>query len=191
MCGSDAALDQALALAKRAVDLDDGQETCLAALGFGHMCRCSFDLAEHYYTRALALNPNNAHTHHVYAVLLACRGDFKSADEHIRKAQSLDPLSLIIRTNIGRLHYFQKNYAKAEGAYQEVLKINPGFLPARQKLWITYAVEGKTEQAAAELENLCDCSGIKIFCTKRKAPSRRIVFRSTCRLTWNRDAVTV
>jgi len=86
--------------------------------------------------------------------LLACRGDFASADEHIRKAQSLDPLSLIIRTNIGWLHYFQKNYANAEEAYQEVLKIDPGVLPARQKLWITYAVEEKTEQAAAELENL-------------------------------------
>jgi hypothetical protein len=34
------------------------------------------------------------------------------------------------------------------------LKLDPGFLPARQKLWIAYAVEGKTDQAAAELENL-------------------------------------
>ena len=69
MSGSDAALDQALALAKRAVDLDDGQETCLAALGFAHMYRCSFDLAEHYYTRALALNPNSPT---VLANLAAC-----------------------------------------------------------------------------------------------------------------------
>jgi tetratricopeptide (TPR) repeat protein len=61
---------------------------------------------------------------------------------------------MIIRTNIGWFHYFQRDYAKAEEAYQEVLKLDPGFLPARQKLWITYAEEGKTEQAAGELENL-------------------------------------
>ena len=72
----------------------------------------------------------------------------------MRKALALDPLSLIIRTNIGWFHYFQRDYAKAEEAYLEVLKLDPAFLPARQKLWITYALEGKTEQATAELENL-------------------------------------
>lgn len=143
------------AAARRALELDPSLAAAHSALAFS-LWKYSWDwkTADAQFQKSLALNPNNAHTHDVYAVLLACRGDFTSAHEHIRKAQSLDPLSLIIRTNIGWLHYFQKNYAKAEEAYQEVRKINPGFLPARQKLWITYAIEGKTEQAAAELENL-------------------------------------
>jgi TolB-like protein/DNA-binding winged helix-turn-helix (wHTH) protein len=143
------------AAARRALELDPALAAAHSALAFA-LWKYSWDwkTAEAEFQKSLALNPNNAHTHHIYAVLLACRGDFAGAEEHMRKAQALDPLSMIIRTNIGWFHYFQRDYAKAEDAYLEVLKLDPGFLPARQKLWITYAEEGKTEQAAAELENL-------------------------------------
>ena len=143
------------AAARRALELDPSLAAAHSALAFA-LWKYSWDwkTAEGEFQKSLALNPNNAHTHHIYAILLACRGDFAGADEQMRKAQALDPLSMIIRTNIGWLHYFQKDYARAEQAYQEVLKLDPSFLPARQKLWITYAVEGKTEQAASELENL-------------------------------------
>jgi TolB-like protein/DNA-binding winged helix-turn-helix (wHTH) protein/Tfp pilus assembly protein PilF len=143
------------AAARRALELDPSLATAHAALAFA-LWKYSWDwkTAEAEFQKSLTLNPNNAHTHHIYAVLLACRGDFAGADEHMRKALALDPLSMIIRTNIGWFHYFQRDYAKAEEAYLEVLKLDPGFLPARQKLWITYAIEGKAEQATAELENL-------------------------------------
>ena len=143
------------AAARRALELDPALAAAHSALAFA-LWKYSWDwkTAEAEFQKSLALNPNNAHTHHIYAVLLACRGDFAGAEEHMRKAQALDPLSMIIRTNIGWFHYFQRDYAKAEEAYQEVLKLDPGFVPARQKLWITYAEEGKTEQAAGELENL-------------------------------------
>jgi TolB-like protein/DNA-binding winged helix-turn-helix (wHTH) protein/Tfp pilus assembly protein PilF len=143
------------AAARRALELDPSLATAHAALAFA-LWKYSWDwkTAEAEFQKSLVLNPNNAHAHHLYAVLLACRGDFAGADEHMRKALALDPLSMIIRTNIGWFHYFQHDYAKAEEAYLDVLKLDPGFLPARQKLWITYAVEGKTEQATIELENL-------------------------------------
>jgi tetratricopeptide (TPR) repeat protein len=79
----------------------------------------------------------------------------------MHKALELDPLSLITRTNIGWIYYFQRDYAKAEAAYEEVLKLDPSFLPARQKLWISYALEGKTELATSELENLMRLFGHK------------------------------
>jgi tetratricopeptide (TPR) repeat protein len=143
------------AAARRALELDPSLAAAHSALAFA-LWKYNWDwkTAEAEFQKSLTLNPNNAHTHHIYAVMLACRGDFAGADEHMRKALALDPLSMIIRTNIGWFHYFQRDYAKAEEAYLEVLKLDPGFLPARQKLWITYAMEGKTEQATTELENL-------------------------------------
>jgi TolB-like protein/DNA-binding winged helix-turn-helix (wHTH) protein/tetratricopeptide (TPR) repeat protein len=143
------------AAARRALELDPTLAAAHSALAFA-LWKYSWDwkTAEAEFQKSLTLNPNNAHTHHIYAVLLACRGDFAGAEEHMRKAQALDPLSMIIRTNIGWFRYFQRDYAKAEEAFQEVLKLDPGFLPARQKLWITYAIEGKTELATTELENL-------------------------------------
>ena len=150
------------AAARRALELDPTLANAHSALAFA-LWKYSWDWksAESEFQKSLALNPNNAHTQHIYAVLLACRGDFAGADQHMRKALALDPLSMIIRTNIGWFHYFQRDYAKAEEAYLEVLKLDPGFLPARQKLWITYALEGKTEQATSELENLMRLFGHK------------------------------
>jgi TolB-like protein/DNA-binding winged helix-turn-helix (wHTH) protein/tetratricopeptide (TPR) repeat protein len=143
------------AAARRALELDPTLAAAHSALAFA-LWKYSWDwkTAETEFQKSLSLNPNNAHTHHIYAVLLACRGDFAGAEEHMRKAQALDPLSMIIRTNIGWFRYFQRDYPKAEEAFQEVLKLDPAFLPARQKLWITYAMEGKTELATSELENL-------------------------------------
>ncbi|HWO36229.1 MAG TPA: winged helix-turn-helix domain-containing protein [Candidatus Acidoferrum sp.] len=162
--------------ARRALELDPSLASAHSALAFA-LWKYSWDwkTAEAEFQKSLTLNPNNAHTHHIYAVLLACRGDFAGADEHMRKAQALDPLSMIIRTNIGWFHYFQRDYAKAEESYQEVLKLDPGFLPARQKLWITYAAEGKTEQATTELENLMRLFGHQQLLrqVERATPSAR------------------
>src|SRR5216684_3989105 len=91
MSGSDAALDQALALAKRAVELDDGQETCLAALGFVHMHRHSYDLAEHYYTRALALNPNNPTVRANLGDLYLRLGEPAKCLDYFKEAKVVDP----------------------------------------------------------------------------------------------------
>jgi adenylate cyclase len=91
MSGSDAALDQALALTKRAVELDDGQETCLAALGWVHLHRQSYDLAEHYYTRALALNPNNPTVLANLGGLYVHLGEPAKGIDYLKEAKVVDP----------------------------------------------------------------------------------------------------
>jgi adenylate cyclase len=91
MSGSDAALDHALALAKRAVELDDGQETCLAALGWVHLHRQTYDLAEHYYTRALALNPNNPTVLANLGSLYVHLGEPAKGMDYLKEAKVVDP----------------------------------------------------------------------------------------------------
>ena len=141
--------------ARRALELDPSMAFAHSALAFT-LWKYDWDwkAAEAEFQKALDLNPNNAHAHHIYAVFLACEGNFAAADQHMRIALTLDPLSMIIRTNLGWMRYFQHDFTGAESALTDVLKLDPGFVPARQKLWITYAEEGKKEQAAAELENL-------------------------------------
>jgi adenylate cyclase len=56
--GSDAALDQAYSLASRGVALDGNDSNAHTFLGVVHMMRRSYDLAEHCYQKAIALNPN-------------------------------------------------------------------------------------------------------------------------------------
>ncbi len=146
---------KAEATARQALSIDPSLASAHAALAFAlWKYDWNWKEAQAEFRKSLELNANNAHTHHIYAVYLACRGEFADAEQHMHKALELDPLSMIIRTNLGWMRYFQGDFAGAETAYLDVLKVDPGFLPARQKLWITYAEEGKTEQAAAELENL-------------------------------------
>ena len=88
---SRATLEEAFHLAKHAVTLDPDEPNTHHVLGWIHLFRRSFDLAERYYRRALELNPNSAqHTSHM--------GDLNSflgnADEALRwfeKARHLDP----------------------------------------------------------------------------------------------------
>jgi adenylate cyclase len=91
MSGSNAALDQALALAKRAVELDDGQETCLGALGFVHMHLHSYDLAEQYYVRALALNPNSPTVLANLGDLYVRLGEPAKGIDYLKEAKIVDP----------------------------------------------------------------------------------------------------
>jgi len=89
--GSEAALEKAYLLAKRAVELDDGESTCHAILG--HVCalRGSFDLALHYCRRAVQLNPSNQWNAGDFGSTLTYRGEFEEALTWLSKAREIDP----------------------------------------------------------------------------------------------------
>ena len=54
------------------------------------------------YERALQLNPNDATAHHWFATdVLAALGDSEAEIAEMRRARDLDPLSLVINTNLG------------------------------------------------------------------------------------------
>jgi TolB-like protein/DNA-binding winged helix-turn-helix (wHTH) protein len=151
---------KAEAAARKALKLNDSLGVAHGVLAFT-LWKYDWDWkgAESEFQRALALNPNDANTHHVYGLFLACKGDFPTSKDHLKKARELDPLSLIIRTNIGWVSYYERDFARAIAEYEEVLKIYPAFVPARQKLWIAYALEGNKEQAIRELGNVLRAFG--------------------------------
>jgi len=110
--------------------------------------------AQAEFRRALQLNPNDADTHHVYGIFLATRGDFPDAERQLETARELDPLSQIIRTNIGWLSYFQHDYAKSIAQYERVIETDPRFYPAHVKLWWSYALAGDQRRAGNELDHV-------------------------------------
>lgn len=146
---------QAEMAADRAIALDDSNSKAHAALAFAQWrYEWNWKDAEKGFQRALALNPNDADTHHLYAIFLATKGDLPDAEQQLKTAGDLDPLSLIIRTNVGWLSYYHRDYAKAIADYQSVLLADPQFFPAHDKLWIAYALEGQEPQASKELEGI-------------------------------------
>ena len=151
---------QAEMSAQRALALDDSLSTAHAALASA-LWRYEWDWkgADAQFQRALALNPNDSDTHHLYGIFLATKGEFAPAEQQLKAAEELDPLSLIIRTNIGWLSYYQHDFPKAIADYQDVLRTDPSFLPAHAKLWIADALQGNNEQAARELETVFQLYG--------------------------------
>jgi len=153
---SDAALDQALALAKRAVELDDGQETCLAALGWVHMHRHSYDLAEHYYTRALALNPNNPTVRANLGDLYLRLGEPAKCLDYFKEAKVVDPFFAPkwYWGPVGRAYFVTHQYDDAIAAFARCPSTRfwgPAYLPA------CYALTGNIDRSrhhAAEVLRL-------------------------------------
>jgi tetratricopeptide (TPR) repeat protein len=88
---SDELLDQAFELSKHSVALDANEPDCQNTLGWVHLYRRSFDLAERYYRRALELNPNDAEQVAYMGVLHAFFGNLDESLTSFRKAQQLDP----------------------------------------------------------------------------------------------------
>lgn len=88
---SDAALQKALALAKRAVELDENESSCLSRLGWAHLLRRSYDLALQYTQRALEMNPNNQWIVADMGVTLLYLGQNEEALTWFKRAREIDP----------------------------------------------------------------------------------------------------
>ncbi len=89
--GSDALLDQAFELAKKAVDLDENESFCQFMVGNVHLYRRSFELAEQYHRRALEMNPSNPEDVANMGVLLVYLGRSNEGLEWLRQARRVDP----------------------------------------------------------------------------------------------------
>jgi adenylate cyclase len=86
-----AGLDQALAHARKALDLNGDDGRIHRILGAVLLAHRQFDAANHHSERSLQLNPNDANAISARAFLLNCLGLPEEAIEHARRAIRLDP----------------------------------------------------------------------------------------------------
>ena len=142
---------RARAAAKKAIELDDTLAEPHASLGLIAM---NFDwdwaTAEKEYRQAIELDPNYATAHHWYAEYLIAVGRADEAAAEIKLARELDPLSLMINTDTGKILYFSRRYPEAIEQLQETLKMDPDFDAAHFWLAHAYATTGRYDEAIAE-----------------------------------------
>jgi serine/threonine protein kinase len=152
----------AKAAARKALELDPELAQAHASLGaLAHLFDRDFPAAERLFRRAIEANPGYATAHHWYANLLASLARFDEATAEMKRARELDPLSLIINTNLGRIFYFERRYDLAIDQYEKTLKMEPGFGGALWKLWHARERAGKPEEAFAAMERWVEESGIE------------------------------
>jgi len=104
------------------------------------------------FEEALRLDPSYATAHDWYAYYLASIGRFDEAIAHVKQAQTIEPVSLSIATDVGEILYWARQYDRAVDQLRGVLQIEPDFPMARNILGLAYLKTGDRLQAVEELE---------------------------------------
>jgi TolB-like protein/Tfp pilus assembly protein PilF len=153
-------MPQAKAAAARAMELDASlAEPCTSLAYVKAFYDWDWAGSEKQFIRALSLDPDYPLAFHYYSFYLAAMGRLDEAVTVERRAQRLDPVSLIISTNIGRYSYYARRYEEAIKQCRATLEIDPNYFPARITLGLAYEQQGLYEQAIAEFQNALDHSG--------------------------------
>jgi tetratricopeptide (TPR) repeat protein len=141
--------------ARKALTLDEMLAEPHASLGLLAM---NYDwdwaTAEKEFRRAIELNPNYPTAHHWYAEFLAAVGRFDESLAQINRARELDPLSLIINVDMGKLLYYSRRYDDALKQLQETVKMDAEFPQAHIWLGSLYSTIGRYGDAIAAFQKV-------------------------------------
>jgi len=106
--------------------------------------------AEREFQRAIALNPAYPTVHQWYGQTLEHIGRLDEGMAEIRQGLDLDPLSLIINTNVGVGLYFQRRYDQALEQFRKTLDLDPNFILAHEHIGETYLQKQMYDEGIAE-----------------------------------------
>jgi serine/threonine protein kinase/tetratricopeptide (TPR) repeat protein len=145
------AFPKAREAALKALEIDDFLGEAHASLA---AIKVDFDWdwreAEKEYKKAIELSPSYATAHQWYSELLDNMGRFDEALKEIKRAQELDPLSLIVNTIEAQHYCFARDYDKGIDQCRKTLDMDPDFSPAHWCLCWNYLGKGMYEEALNE-----------------------------------------
>jgi len=146
------AFPNAMAAAKRAVDLDDGLAEAHASMGLVSLMMWDWARADQELRRAIELNSNLSDAHEYRSWYLAAVGRLPEAVSEGKLAQDLDPLSISVNTGLDTLYYLQRDYDKALAQCRKALEISPDAATIHYDLFDIYSAKSMRGQAIDELE---------------------------------------
>jgi TolB-like protein/DNA-binding winged helix-turn-helix (wHTH) protein/Flp pilus assembly protein TadD len=151
---------EAKAAATKALDLDDSLSEAHTSRAFAlDLYDWDWSTAETEYRRAIALNPGYATAHHWYAWHLMVIGRTNEGILELRKAESLDPLSLIIRTDLADALCIEHRYNESVQQSQRTLEMDPNFALAHYQLGQAFVQNQMYNEAIAEFQRAIELSG--------------------------------
>jgi len=146
-------MPQAKAASMKAISLDESLGEAHASLG---QIKLIYDWdwtgARAEFQQAISLNPNYPTAHQWHGEYLVSMGLFDQGLAELKKARDLDPLSLIINTNLGLNLYWARRYDLAIEQLERALELEPNFFRAHLHLGMCYERKLMYREAIAELE---------------------------------------
>lgn len=156
---------KAMETARRALTLDERLAEAHHALAAAHMfLEWNWTVIEREFMRALALNPNAAFMHMMYALGLATMG---LDDDAVREAEcgtAIDPLSAIFAYVCGLTYYLLRRLPRAIEELQKAVALDPYFVPGWWGLAVACTASARHEEAIAAAERAVTLSERAVFC---------------------------
>jgi serine/threonine-protein kinase len=159
MVGSASPVDmrpRAKAEAIAALQIDESLADAHATLGYISHYDRDWSTAEREFRRALDLNPNLALAHIWYSNYLISRGRRDEAVAQVRRAEELDPFSMVIVTNVGWTFSNARRPREAIAAYRRALAIDPTYVQAKMRLGAELANIGQFDEAIREHQQVVE-----------------------------------
>ena len=151
---------KARAAATKALALDESLADAHTSLAFAlDLYGWDWEAAETEYKRAIKLNPGYATAHHWYAWHLMVMGRNSEGISELRKAQSLDPLSLIISADLADALCIAHLYDEAVQQGRKTLEMEPNFAVAHYELGQAFEQKHMHDEAIAEFQRAIALSG--------------------------------
>jgi len=147
------AFPKALEAATKAATLDSTLADAHASLGY-YKFYYDWDwaAAEQEFRKCLALNPNYELGYDWYGYYLTAMERYDEASVILKKAASLDPLSVSISTDMGFSFYYGGNYDPAIKELKASLQVDSNFLLAHLWLGRSYQAQKAYPDAINELK---------------------------------------
>jgi TolB-like protein/DNA-binding SARP family transcriptional activator len=147
------AYPKARAAATKSLELDEHLAEAHAALGVVKRdYEWDWEGAETDFQRAMELNPGYVEAYHWHSTLLCIRGKPAESIQEKEKALTMDPLSVVILTDIARMFYFSRVYDQAVVRYRAALDLDPSFVVAHIGLARVYEQQGRFDLAIPVLK---------------------------------------
>jgi len=164
------AYPKAKAAAIQALDLDNTLSEAHTSLAFSlDLFDWNWEAAEKEFRRAIELNPGYATAHHWYGWHLSEMGRNSEAIAEMRKAENLDPLSLIINADLAELlliaHFSDESIQRS----RKTIEMDPNFALAHNQLAQAYLEKHMLRDAITELQKAIQLSGGSPTCTANLA----------------------
>jgi serine/threonine protein kinase/tetratricopeptide (TPR) repeat protein len=138
---------------EKALTLDPNLAEPHASLGYIRMYYdWDFAGAEREFKKSIELNSNYVVAHWSYSILLSALLRPAEAEAEIKRAGQLDPLSIIVATDIGFELYYDRKYDQAIKQLQLAIEMNPKAPMPHFWLGRTYQALGRYEEALKAYE---------------------------------------
>jgi TolB-like protein/Flp pilus assembly protein TadD len=130
--------------------------------------------AEQHFQRAIELNPGCVDAYHWRGTMFGMLGRHRDALNEKMKALELDPLSPVYRTDVGRMHYFVREYDQAIENYRAALEVDPNFFLTHTLLGQAYLQKRMFKPALAALDAAMRLTGDSAFALSRLAHGQAV-----------------